>query len=136
MPAKSIKKRYILLLGLAVFFSSWRLLTPWVVIHYDAEEQGSLKTLWNVNHHIYRGDLTSGKATSEKGNIFADSDFFMVFFWWDNKNLDRCIDITPRLGRTINIYLNASAKIDTTKTSQDVIARLKACDQEPDPFRP
>lgn len=36
----------------------------------------------------------------------------------------------------MDIYLDGSGKIDTTKTAPDIIARLKKCEGEPDPFRP
>jgi hypothetical protein len=130
------KKRYLVLLGLAGFFVLWRLLTPWVIVNYSSGGRDVLNILWDVNHRIYRGDLAPGRATSDKGDIFVGGNFFMVFFWWDNKGLDRCMSITPKIGGTINIYLDASAEIDTSKTSPEVVGRMKACDREPDPYRP
>jgi len=60
----------------------------------------------------------------------------MMFFWWTDKGFQQCIDITPKRWATIDIYLDAAGRIDTTKTAPDIIARLKKCEGEPDPFRP
>jgi hypothetical protein len=114
----------------------WYVATPSVLVHYSDEGTEELRSVWDTQHRIYRERILPGQATVDTGHIFPNSDFFMVFFWGTAKGSQRCIDITPKWGRKIDIYLDATAKIDIAKTSPDVVARLKRCDGEPDPFRP
>ncbi|RMN31605.1 hypothetical protein ALQ61_01153 [Pseudomonas coronafaciens pv. zizaniae] len=76
-----------------------------------------------------------GDTTGDTGHILPDEDFFMMFNWCADKTPPRCIDITPKRWSTLDIYLDGSGKIDIAKTDPDVIARLKSCPGQPDPFR-
>ncbi|MBX8487094.1 hypothetical protein [Pseudomonas cichorii] len=135
MNAKNIKARYVIgaLVILPLLF--WYVATPVVHVHYSEKGTDELRLIWNTQHNIHKEGMLPGQATFDTGHVFPNSEFFMVFDWWSKKGLQRCIDITPKWGGTIDIYLDESAKIDTARTSPDVIARLKQCAGEPDPFR-
>ncbi|RMR91345.1 hypothetical protein ALP78_03957 [Pseudomonas coronafaciens pv. striafaciens] len=91
--------------------------------------------MWNTQDRIHRGDIRHGGSAVEFSYIFPDGDFFMMFDWWTDKGFKRCIDITPKWGSTIDIYLDDIGRIDTAKTAPEVIARLKQCPGRPDPFQ-
>ncbi|PWY40446.1 MULTISPECIES: hypothetical protein [Pseudomonas] len=114
----------------------WYLALPRVVIYYSGDGSKAFKYVFNTQHSIFRRDLMPGETTGDAGHIFPDRDFFMMFDWWADTTPPRCIYITPKRWRTMDIYLDGSGKIDTTKTGTDVIARLKQCPGQPDPFRP
>ncbi len=59
----------------------------------------------------------------------------MRFDWWTDKGAQRCVYVTPKWGRLIDIYLDEAGRIDTAKTDPDVMSRLKQCEGERDPFR-
>lgn len=92
--------------------------------------------MWNTQDRIHRGDIRHGGSAVEFSYIFPDKDFFMMFDWWTDKGFKRCIDITPKWGSTIDIYLDDIGRIDTAKTAPEVIARLKQCPGRADPFQP
>jgi hypothetical protein len=114
----------------------WYLTLPRVVVNYSKEGTEELRYIWNTQHRIDRGILVPGEGTADIGHIFPDENFFMVFFWGTAKGSQRCVDITPKWGTTTEINLDAKARIDTANTAPDVIARLKQCEGEHDPFRP
>ncbi|BAV72800.1 hypothetical protein PCAU_0591 [Pseudomonas chlororaphis subsp. aurantiaca] len=99
----------------------------------DSKEE--FRYVWNTQDRIHRGDIKHGGSAIESGYIFPDEDFFMMFFWWTDKGFQQCIDIAPKHWATIEIYLDATGRIDTTKTGPDVISLLKQCPGGPDPFR-
>jgi hypothetical protein len=129
--------RWIFLLLVVSPIAFWYFASPVVAVNFSHDGQEEFRYIWNTQHRIYKGDMPPGGGSSvEVSHIFPDEDFFMMFFWWTDKGFQRCIDITPKWGRMIDIYLDAAGRIDTTKTTADVIARLKKCEGEPDPFRP
>lgn len=114
----------------------WYLASPVVAVNFSHEGREEFRYIWNTQHRIYKGEMPiGGGATVEWGDIFPDKDFFMRFDWWTDKGAQRCFYVTPKWGRTIDIYLDASGRIDTAKTDPDIITRLKQCAGEPDPFR-
>ena len=124
----------IALLILPILFSY--LATPVVVVKFSHEGEEDYLYIWNTQDRIYKGEMPKGGGSAiEWGHIFPDKDFFMRFDWWKKRGLQMCIDITPKWGRTINIYVDEVGRIDTAKTAPYVIARLKQCQGEPDPFR-
>ena len=123
----------IALLILPILF--WYLATPVVVVNFSHEGKEEHLYIWNTQHRIYKGEMPKGGGASvERGHIFPDKDFFMMFNWWPKKGLRWCIDITPKWGKTLDIYLDEVGRIDTVKTAPDVIARLKQCKGESNPF--
>ncbi|WP_256668926.1 hypothetical protein [Pseudomonas sp. C2B4] len=137
--AKKSETRYLgtkILLLLIAPFVFWYVTTPRVIVHYSKEGTEELRTVWNTQHRIYRERILPGQASVDTGHIFPDEDFFMMFDWWTHSKYRRCIDITPKWGRTIDIYIDETGRIDTANTAPDVIARLKSCKGDPDPFRP
>ena len=123
----------ITLLILPILF--WYLATPVVVVNFSHEGKEEYLYIWNTQHRIYKGEMPKGGGASvERGHIFPDKDFFMMFNWWKKKGLRWCIDITPKWGKTLDIYLDEVGRIDTVKTAPDVIARLKQCKGESNPF--
>ena len=123
----------ITLLILPILF--WYLATPVVVVNFSHEGKEEYLYIWNTQHRIYKGEMPKdGGASVERGHIFPDKDFFMMFNWWPKKGLRWCIDITPKWGKTLDIYLDEVGRIDTVKTAPDVIARLKQCKGESNPF--
>ncbi|MGW8464606.1 hypothetical protein [Pseudomonas sp. CLCA07] len=114
----------------------WYVTLPRVVVNYPKDGKEELRYIWNTQHRIDKGGMLPGQGTADIGHIFPDKEFFMMFDWWSDKGLRRCIDITPKWGRTIEINLDETGRIDTARTAPDVIARLKQCEGERDPFRP
>lgn len=131
---KLSKGRMLLLLLLAscVF---WYMTLPRVAVNYSKDGKEEFRYIWNTQHRIDKGSILPGQATADIGHIFPNKDFFMMFDWWSAKDLRRCISITPKWGRTTDIYLDEKGRIDIAKTGPDVISRLKQCEGEPDPFR-
>lgn len=134
--ARKFKTRYIILFFVLALLVFWYAATPSVIVHYSKDGTAELHSTWDTQHRIYRERILPGQATVDTGHIFPDAEFFMVFFWWADKGFQRCIDITPTWGRKIDIYLDATGRIDIARTSPEVVTRLKQCDGEPDPFRP
>ncbi|MGE1152307.1 hypothetical protein [Pseudomonas kitaguniensis] len=130
-----MKARYLCLLFLVVLLLVWNFATPGVIIHYSKDAKDELRLIWDTHDQVTRQRMLPGEATSERGHIFPDENFFMVFFWWTDKGLRNCIDITPKRWTTIDIYLDEAGQISTTNTSPDVISRIKRCEGEPDPFK-
>ncbi|PMQ12328.1 hypothetical protein PseAD21_08545 [Pseudomonas sp. AD21] len=123
----------LLLLAILVF---WYVTLPRVVVNYPTGGREELRYIWNTQHRIDKGGMLPGEGTADIGHIFPDKDFFMMFDWWSDKKLRRCIDITPKWASTTEINLDATGRIDIAKTSPNVISRLKPCKGELDPFRP
>ncbi|RMT25994.1 hypothetical protein ALP50_03632, partial [Pseudomonas syringae pv. spinaceae] len=114
----------------------WYVASPVVAVNFSHEGKEEFRYIWNTQHRIYKGDMPKGGGSAvEFSYIFPDKDFFMMFDWWTDEGFQRCIDITPEWGRTIDVYLDDIGRINTTKTTPDVIARLKQCVGQPDPFR-
>lgn len=113
----------------------WYVALPRVVIYYSEEGAQEIKYVFDTQHSIFRRDLLPGGTTGDVGHIFPSEDFFMVFDWWADKTAPRCIDITPQRWKTLDIYLDESGRIDIVKTTPEVVARLKPCPGQPDPFR-
>ncbi|MCH5510751.1 hypothetical protein [Pseudomonas syringae] len=115
----------------------WYLASPVVAVNFSHEGKEEFRYIWNTQHRIYKGDMPKGGGSAvEFSYVFPDKDFFMMFDWWTDKAFQRCIDITPEWGSTIDIYLDDIGRIDTAKTAPHVIARLKQCVGRPAPFRP
>ncbi|WDH45146.1 hypothetical protein PUP66_18745 [Pseudomonas chlororaphis] len=134
--ARKFKVRYLFLFLLIASLVAWYCATPGVIVHYPKEATDELRLIWDTHDQITRQRMLPGEATSELGHIFPDENFFMVFFWWTDRGFRKCIDITPKRWATIDIYLDRTGRVDIERTTPDVIARLKKCDGEPDPFRP
>ncbi|ROO13638.1 hypothetical protein BK673_00730 [Pseudomonas fluorescens] len=127
--------RWILLILVALPIAFWYFGSPVVAVNFSPNSEGEFHYAWNTQDRIHRGDIKHGGSAVEFGYLFPDDDFFMMFDWWTDKGFQRCIDITPKWGRTIDIYLDETGRIDIAKTGPDVISRLKQCTGEPDPFR-
>lgn len=139
MSAKQHKVRYgrwLLLILVILPIALWYFASPVVSVDFSPDSKEEFRYVWNTQDRIHRGDIKHGGSTIESSYIFPDADFFMMFFWWTDRGLQQCIDITPKHWTTLDIYLDATGRIDTTKTAPDVMARLKKCPGEPDPFRP
>ncbi|WP_371355893.1 hypothetical protein ACA087_04305 [Pseudomonas chlororaphis] len=139
MSAKKHKVRYgrwLLLILVILPIALWHFASPVVSVDFSPDSKEEFRYVWNTQDRIHRGDIKHGGSAIESGYIFPDDDFFMMFFWWTDKGFQQCIDITPKRWATIDIYLDAAGRIDTTKTAPDIIARLKKCEGEPGPFRP
>jgi hypothetical protein len=107
-----------------------------VAVNFSHGGKDVFHYIWNTQHQINKGQMPAGGgAAVEFGHIFPDENFFMRFDWWTDKGAQRCINITPKWGRMIDVYLDETGRIDTGKTPSDVIGRLKRCAGEPDPFR-
>ncbi|WP_447651810.1 hypothetical protein [Pseudomonas abietaniphila] len=132
---RKIKVGYFLLLLLIAPLVAWYSATPGVIVHYPEEATDELGLIWDTNDQISRQRMLPGEATSELGHVFPDENFFMLFFWWTDRGLRKCIDITPKRWATIDIYLDKAGRIDIERTTPDVNERLKKCDGESDPFR-
>lgn len=105
------------------------LILPGATIHYPKEAKEELRSIWNVQHRIYKGGVSPGSSTSDYGHLFPDENFFMQFDWWGKNTRHHCINITPKWPNT-HIYLNANGDIDPSRTDLD---QLKAC---PGDFKP
>jgi hypothetical protein len=117
-------------------FLFWYLASPVVAVNFSHDGKEEFRYIWNTQHRIYKGKMpTGGGASVEWGHIFPDKDFFMRFDWWTDKGAQRCFYVTPKWGWTIDIYLDGTGRIDTAKTAPDIVARLKQCAGEADPFR-
>ncbi|WP_373369399.1 hypothetical protein [Pseudomonas chlororaphis] len=128
--------RWAFLLLLVSPIAFWYFASPVVSVHFSHDGKEEFRYIWNVQHQIYKGDMPVGGGASVKfGHIFPDAGFFMRFDWWTDTGTQRCVNVTPKWGRTIDIYLDATGGIDTAKTAPDVISRLKQCAGESDPFR-
>ncbi len=127
--------RWVFLLLLVSSIAFWHFASPVVAINFSPDSKEEFRYVWNTQDRIHRGDIRHGGSAVEFSHLFPGKDFFMMFDWWTDTGFQRCIDITPKWGRTIDIYLDETGRIDTTKTVPDVIARLKKCEGEPDPFR-
>ncbi|MEB0224635.1 hypothetical protein [Pseudomonas sp. 10S4] len=134
--ARKLSKGKVVVLCLLALLVFWYVTLPRVVVNYPKDGKEELRYIWNTQHRIDKGGMLPGEGTADIGHIFPDKDFFMMFDWWSDKKLRRCIDITPKWGTTTEINLDETGRIDTAKTSSDVIARLKPCKGELDPFRP
>lgn len=135
--AKAGYGRWMFCLLLVAPIAFWYLASPVVAVNFSYEGKEEFRYIWNTQHRIYKGDMPIGGGSSiEWGHILPDKNFFMRFDWWTDKGAQRCFSVTPKWGRTIDIYLDTTGRIDTAKTTPDVIARLKKCAGEPDPFRP
>lgn len=121
----------LLLLALLIF---WYLTLPRVNVNYPNDGKYELRYIWNTQHRIDKGGILPGQGTVDIGHIFPDKSFFMRFDWWSKSGLRWCIDIIPKWGKTLDIYLDEVGRIDTVKTAPDVIARLKQCKGESNPF--
>lgn len=128
--------RWMLLLPTVLAPVFWYLASPVVAVNFSPNSKDEFRYVWNTQDRIHRGDIKHGGSAVEFSYLFPDEDFFMRFDWWTDTGFQGCIDITPKWGRTIDIYLDVTGRIDTAKTTPDVIARLKKCAGEPDPFRP
>lgn len=109
--------------------------SPVVSVNFSPNSKEEFRYVWVTQDRIHRGDISHGGSAVEFSYIFPDENFFMMFNWWTGKGFTRCIDITPKWGRTIDIYLDDMGRIDTVKTGAEVIARLKQCPGQSDPFR-
>lgn len=128
--------RWVLLFLLVFPIAFWYLASPVVAVFFSHEGKEEFRYIWNTQHRIYKGNMPAGGGASvELGHIFLNKDFFMRFDWWTDKGAQRCVYITPKWGRLIDIYLDEAGRIDTAKTDPDVISRLKQCEGERDPFR-
>jgi hypothetical protein len=139
MPANKFKNRYgflILFLLVALPPAFWYFASPVVAVNFSPDSKQVFRYVWNTQDRIHRGDIRHGGSAVEFGHIFPDKNFFMRFDWWTDKGAQRCFYVTPKRGRTLDIYLDAKGRIDTAKTDPDTVARLKKCAGEPDPFRP
>ncbi|MEB0224636.1 hypothetical protein RHM58_23760 [Pseudomonas sp. 10S4] len=136
MNARKIKFRHAVLFVLVALLLFWYVATPLIRVHYSKEGTDELRLIWNTQHNIHKERMLPGQATFDNGHIFPNEDFFMMFDWWTDKGFQRCIDITPKWGSALDIYLNGAGRIDTVQTSPNVIARLKPCEGDADPFRP
>jgi len=128
--------RWILLLSILLPPAFWYVASPVVAVNFSPNSKEVFRYVWNTQDRIHRGDIRHGGSAVEFSHIFPDEKFFMRFDWWTDKGFQRCIDITPKWGRTVDIYLDETGRIDTIKTPPDVIARLNQCKGESDPFRP
>lgn len=131
-----MRKGHVMFLALLVSLAFWYGTLPRVAVHYPKEGKEELRYIWNTQHRIDKGEMQPGQSTADIGHVFPDKDFFMMFDWWSDKGFQRCIDITPKWGTTTEINLDSTGRIDTDKTTPDVVARLKQCEGERDPFRP
>ncbi|WP_429539939.1 hypothetical protein [Pseudomonas fluorescens] len=136
MFVSKLSKRQVLFLLLLASLVFWYVTLPRVAVHYPKDGKEELRYIWNTQHRIDKGGMLPGQSTADIGHIFPDKNFFMMFDWWTDKGFQRCIDITPKWGSTTDIYLDGTGRIDVSKSAPDVIARLKKCEGEPDPFRP
>jgi hypothetical protein len=133
---RKLSKGKVISLLLLASLILWYVTLPRVVVNYSKEGTEGLRYIWNTQHRIDRGSLIPGEGTADIGHVFPDENFFMVFFWGTAKGTQRCVDITPKWGTTTEINLDSTGRIDTANTTPDVIARLKQCEGERDPFRP
>ena len=136
LSVRRLKARYVLgaiVIGSLLF---WYLALPIVRVHYSKGATDELRYIWNTQHSIHKEGLLPGQATYDTGHIFPDRNFFIIFDWWSEKSLRRCIDITPQWAGAMDIYLNAAGRIDRAATSPEVMAHLKQCEGEAGPFRP
>jgi hypothetical protein len=101
-------------------------LLPKATIHYSANGKVELRSIWNVQHRIYKGKFPPGASTSDYGFLFPDEKFFMEFYWWDNKTVTGCVSITPRWSTT-HIYLDEDGNVDTREGSGTDIDYIKPC---------
>lgn len=136
MSARNIKTRHVIGALIVSPLLFWYVATPVVRVHYSKEGTDELRLIWNTQHNIHKEGMLPGQATYDTGHMFPNEKFFMNFDWWNENSLRRCINITPKWGSAIDIYLDGKGRIDTAKTGPDVIARLKRCEGDADPFRP
>lgn len=132
MTVKHIGKGKVVTLILLALFVFWYMTLPRVAVYYSKNGKDEFRYIWNTQHRIGKGGMFPGQGTADTGHIFPDKDFFMMFDWWTKKGPHRCINITPKWGKKIEIYLDETGRIDTAKTSFDDLDRLKQCDE---PFR-
>ena len=126
--------RWLVLALVVLPLAFWYAASPVVAVNFSPNSTQVFRYVWNTQHRIYRGDISNGGSAVEHGHLFPNKDFFMMFDWWTDQGFQRCIDISPKWGKTIEIYLDEVCRIDTVKTAPDVIARLKQCKGESNPF--
>ena len=126
--------RWILLILVILPPAFLYLASPVVAVNFSPNGKEEFQYVWNTKNRIHRGDIKHGGSAVEFGYIFPDENFFMRFDWWTDKGFQRCIDITPKWGMTIDVYLDQAGRIDIAKTATEVIARLKQCKGETEPF--
>lgn len=120
--AGSMVWQWILCLPLLMFllpvplYIAWQKVLPSVVVYYAKDGKGDIHYVWNVQHRIYRGDLSPGHATMDRGFLFPDSDFFMVLDWKKDGGRSHCAEFNPTWPST-DIYLDADGNIDTREGS-------------------
>lgn len=116
----------------------WYAMTPSVVVHYSKAATQELQVVWNTQHRIYRERVVPGQAVMDTGFIFPVEGFFMMFDWWTETGVSRCVDITPKRWSTLHVYLDKVGKIDAAINTSDVMARLTRCQgsDNTDPFEP
>lgn len=131
---EKFKFRDVVLFALIALLTAWYVAPPVVRVHYSKEGTDELRLIWNTQHNIHKEKMLPAQATFVTGHIFPNKKFLMMFDWWTEKGLRRCIDITPKWGSALDIYLNETGCIDTARISPNVIARLKACEGDADPF--
>jgi hypothetical protein len=121
-----IKWRHIPLIPVVAFIL-WPATILGVSVHYPKEAQEELSYIWNVQHRIYKGQMTPGGGTFDTGFLFPNDDFFMVFEWWSRKGNGRhCVNINPKWPNT-DIYLNADGSIDLSEGGGTDVDRLSSC---------
>lgn len=133
MYAKKNKIRYgRWALSILIIFppALWYIASPVVAVNFFPNSTEEFHYAWNTQHRIYRGNIKHGGSAVEFSHIFPDKKFFMMFDWWTNAGFQNCIYITPKWGRTIDIYLDKTGRIDSAKTGPEVMTRLKPCKQQ------
>lgn len=129
-------RRWMLLLLTVIPVAFWYLASPVVAVNFSPNSKENFRYVWNTQDRIHRGDIRHGGSAVEFSYIFPEGDFFMMFDWWTDKGFKRCVDITPKRWSTMNIHLDEIGRVDIDRTAPEVIARLKGCPGQPDPFRP
>ncbi|WP_256352631.1 hypothetical protein [Pseudomonas sp. PDM31] len=108
----------------------WRIaVLPTATVHYSKKGLDDLRFIWNVQDRVYKGRLPPGSSTGDHGFLFPDEKFFMEISWWNDGDLRRCVNITPKWSNT-HIYLDANGHVDRSSTD---FQGLKQCITDPAP---
>jgi len=113
MDANKVGRRYVrwILLPLIVLFF-WYFCSPVVAVNFSLNSEEEFHYVWNTQDRIHRGDIKHGGSAVEFGYLFPDDDFFMMFDWWTDKGFQRCVDISPKWGRTLtSIWMQQAGSI-------------------------
>ena len=101
--------------------AAWFFCRPVIVLHYSADAHKPVVYLLNENDQITRGELAPGQTEKFYTPMFASRDA------WIEVSLPFAsrdgVNVKPPYSR-VDVYIDASTKIERTDTKHDFLARF------------